>query len=311
LANNQDLKIKIVGTLNTGKSIGEINTAIRGIEQKIKKLKLKIEVDENVLSAFAQFNKQFKQMESIYQNTTSGVLKGNKFQLKSIGEVADGYDKLTKKVEKYNAEQKKISETVTLADKNNIKSKAITTDADGKLVGITETFNAEKELKLKQQALKEEQNLIDQLAKAREKSTIKQREEERKLAEQQAKAINKNLEDKQKEIQKQEELNRKIREQISLYQQTKQIQVADLKNRYGSGIDSDALDKQLKSTMAIDPSSITSMNQLKNIQKDVDLGFKNIQVGAKKASKETMDFGSMMNQAFTKFPIWINNNCPE
>lgn len=196
---NNDLRIKITGVLNTGATIGEINIALKGIEKKINKLKLKVEIDEKVLQSFASFANTFSKLDNAFHDTTKNIINGNKLQLKSIKDTGDGYEKVTKQIEKYNKESKKIGEVTTIADKNNIKTKTIRTDGDGKLLGYTETYNAEKEMQLTKKQADEQQKVIEQIAKAREKSTIKQRQEEKKQSEQQAKAINKNIELSHKE----------------------------------------------------------------------------------------------------------------
>lgn len=302
---NNDLKIKIIGTLNTGKSIGEINDAIKGIEKKINKLKLKVEVDEGVLKSFASFTKTFSKLDNSFNNTTSNIIKGNNIQLKSISEVGDGYEKLTKKVEKYNAEQKKVSETVTLADKNNIKTKTITTNDKGKLVGFTESYNAEKELQLKQKALQEEQKLIEHLANAREKSTIKQREEERKLAEQQAKAINKNLELTQKEKQQEAEKTKQLEHQLDLLRKQANINAQNLQRTHGGFVDNNAIQQYLNSVNSLTSKTPNLNREMQNL----NMQFREISTNAKSSAgamqQSGMSFKEMFSTAMTKFPVWM------
>lgn len=201
-----DLRIKIVGTLNTGKSIGEINSALRGIEQKINKLKINIKIDDKALSTLNNFSKQVQKIASNgmtidgkgMTNTFSDIEKASKKatgqQLSDLNNVEKGYEQLTKKVEKFNEQRKKVSETNTYSDPKGILTRTETLDGKGKETGSSITYNPEKMRKDLEAQQKAEQALIDKMAKFREKATLKRYSEEKKLAESQAKAINKNTE---------------------------------------------------------------------------------------------------------------------
>jgi uncharacterized protein YpuA (DUF1002 family) len=70
MANN--LKINVVAQLNTGMSINQINSAIKGIEKKVNKLKLKIDIEDRVLNALIAFAKAMQKVNvNITQTTTS------------------------------------------------------------------------------------------------------------------------------------------------------------------------------------------------------------------------------------------------
>jgi uncharacterized coiled-coil DUF342 family protein len=122
-----DLKILITAGLNSGKSIGEINTAIGGIEKKINTLKLNIEVNDKILGTLKNFTEQMKRISDAALNTGKVIeealmpdgtkikrtyfdgLKGefsetikaakesSKSQLASLDEVAAGMIKLSNK----------------------------------------------------------------------------------------------------------------------------------------------------------------------------------------------------------------------
>lgn len=59
---SNELKIKVTGVLNTGSTIGEINTAIRGIEKLVNNIKLKIDIDNKALKNIEKFNENLKKM---------------------------------------------------------------------------------------------------------------------------------------------------------------------------------------------------------------------------------------------------------
>ena len=59
-----DLKVRIIGTLNAGASIGEINTAIKGIEKKINKIKLNVSIDDNLSKNIEKLSKQINNLHA-------------------------------------------------------------------------------------------------------------------------------------------------------------------------------------------------------------------------------------------------------
>ncbi|MFB5759113.1 phage tail tape measure protein [Paenibacillus medicaginis] len=62
---SNDLRILITAGLNTGKSIGEINTAISGLQKKINKLNLKAQVDQNFTTAINSFIKATEKLRTV------------------------------------------------------------------------------------------------------------------------------------------------------------------------------------------------------------------------------------------------------
>lgn len=209
-----DLRIKITGTLNTGASINEINASIKGIEKKINKLKLNIQIDEKVINTLNNFSKQMQKIgKSAFNPDGSGFTKtfndinrqsesSKKKQLSDIEDVSRGFDKLTKKVQNYNAAQKKTSETNTFSDKDGITSRTVKSNGQGQVVGYTDTYNAELMRKQLKKTADEEKQMIEQMAKFREQSTLRRRQEEQKLASAQARAINQNAQLERQEIAK-------------------------------------------------------------------------------------------------------------
>jgi hypothetical protein len=350
-----ELKIKIIGKLNTGATIGEINTAIKGIEKKINQIKLKVDIDQNVLNTVKTFNEQFKKIEQLSKNTgkvieetllpdgtktkrtffdglkgefsetTSQIKKQGKEQLKAVDEIAEGYDKLAKSVERYNSQQKKIGETITVSDSKGINSRTITANNKGKVTGYTDTYNANKEIKEREKVVREEQKLIEQMANFREQSNQRKLQEDRKLAEAQRQAINKNAELERQEIVKSEKArkdyeqwwtkslkDREIKHQKSIdkmtqdlrrYQENAKIDSSKLLRTHSNTVDSTALNNWLKSVNSLNAQTPDLNNKLK----DMSLRFKSIKAEASEAARSSMTFGDMLGQAMTKFPInfWV------
>jgi TP901 family phage tail tape measure protein len=195
-----DLKILVTASLNTGKSIGEINTAIGGIEKKIKGLKLNIEVNDKVLGTLNKFNEQMKKISSAALNTGKVIeeainpdgsrikrtyydgLKGEfseiskaakktaQDQMKSLEEVNGEYNKVLKTVEKYNATQKKIGSKVTLANGNDTRT--VNLNSKDQVVGYTDTTNTAKDDKQTQQLIADKQKLRQELVKLGQQGNV-------------------------------------------------------------------------------------------------------------------------------------------
>lgn len=197
-----DLKILITGNLNVGKSIGEINTAINGIEKKIKSLKVNIEINDKVLSSLNNFTKQMSKISTAALNTGKVIeeainpdgskikrtyydgLKGEfkelateakktaDAQVKSLVEVSKGYEKTTKEIEKYNAAQQKIGGSTTLSNKNGSIKRTINTDANNNVTGFKDTYDYSKDEKQTQQLITEKQKLRQELVKLGETGNV-------------------------------------------------------------------------------------------------------------------------------------------
>lgn len=106
-----DVRMLITGNLNIGKSIKDINVAIKGIEKhpSLKKLKLRVEVDTKVLATLERFNTQMKAMNS--------DLVGSFNEMKKVTETAITPDGTKVTREHYDGLNKTFSETVREADK--------------------------------------------------------------------------------------------------------------------------------------------------------------------------------------------------
>lgn len=178
---NNDLKILINASLNIGKSIDEINTQIKGLQKKVNSLKLNVEVNDKVLSKLQNFSKQMERLKDSALNTGkvieealmpdgtkikrtffdglngefSEVIKKAKQttenlnnQSLSVDDLTEGYKKLIKEVERYNASQKKLGGTITVSDEKGINTRTINVNAKDNATSFKDTYNAAKEEKL-------------------------------------------------------------------------------------------------------------------------------------------------------------------
>jgi TP901 family phage tail tape measure protein len=197
-----DLKILITGSLNIGKSIGEINSAISGLEKRVKSLKVNIEINDKVLSTLNNFNKQFSKISSVARDTGKVIqevlnpdgsktkttyfngLKGefsqistaakqsSKDQVTSLEAVSKEFAKVTKEAEKFNAEQKKIGKTTSLSNETGTVKRTVNTNADGFVTGYKDTYDYAKDSKLTQQLVTDKQKLRQELVKLGETGNV-------------------------------------------------------------------------------------------------------------------------------------------
>jgi TP901 family phage tail tape measure protein len=147
---NNNLKISVVATLNTGLSIGEINSAISGIEKKIKALKLKVEINDGVLSTLNNFAKQMEKVSSaslkanhIIQEANKKTNSSAKEEIRTVEDLTERYKKLTNEVNKYSRDGKLKSTTSTFQDEKG-NARVINTNAKGDVTGYKDLENYEK-----------------------------------------------------------------------------------------------------------------------------------------------------------------------
>jgi TP901 family phage tail tape measure protein len=197
-----DLKILITGSLNIGKSIGEINSAISGLEKKVKSLKVNVEINDKVLSTLNNFNKQFSKISSVARDTgkviqevlnpdgsktkttyfnglkgefsqiTTAAKQSAKEQVTSLEEVSKEFAKVTKEAEKFNAAQKKIGATTNLSNETGTVKRTVNTNADGNVTGYKDTYDYAKDSKLTQQLVTDKQKLRQELVKLGETGNV-------------------------------------------------------------------------------------------------------------------------------------------
>lgn len=152
-----DLRVEITGVLNTGKSIGEINTAIRGIEKKINALKLNVKVDDKTTKTLQDFSKAMEKMRVTQQNLQRAykeeqtVIKQLDGSTKTVtrqylknGEIIDKtrvkIDEKTKATERQAEATGKLASELTNLGK--IEQRVTKQDGNGNVTGKTEKYNA-------------------------------------------------------------------------------------------------------------------------------------------------------------------------
>jgi TP901 family phage tail tape measure protein len=142
----ENLKILITGTLNTGSTIGEINAQLKGIEKKINKLKLNVQVNDNVLDTLNRFAKQMERVSTASLKTGNDIKssmknanQGANDQIKTLKELSAGYEKLSVQVKKY-ADGSTKSITTTMKDAQG-NGRVVTQDSAGNVVNYKDINN--------------------------------------------------------------------------------------------------------------------------------------------------------------------------
>jgi Phage-related minor tail protein len=313
---NNDLKIKIVGSLNTGKSIGEINTAIKGIEKKINKLNINLNLDKDALKMVKTFNEQFKKIEQLSSKTGKIIeqtilpdgtkvkrtffdgIKGEfsqvideanktKESVENLGESAGksfknqsgDINKLTDDYKQLARETKKYNEQLEQVGNSKVFKNGDNTlriDTNGDTTKLTETLNPEKAAEAKRKEVEARKKLESEY----EQWWLKNLKEQN-LAH--------------------EKSTQKMAQDVKNYQKSAQIEYDKLKSTHRKTVNHKDLDEWLTATKKLDP----SLDGYKQSLKETDLWLKKIKADASEAARSSMTFGNMMSQAMVKFPIWM------
>lgn len=188
---NNDLKILITAGLNHGKSIGEINTAIKGIQQKVDKLRLNVEVNDKVLASLNNFSKQMKNIGESARNAgkyveeitnpdgskikrtffdgikedfkqTETAAKKTKVEVGQLVDELDDYGKKIKEIQRLNAKGETIGTTSVFKNNEGILT-SVNADKKGRVTSSQIIDNIE-------QIEKAQQNAIAKVEKAQQKA---------------------------------------------------------------------------------------------------------------------------------------------
>lgn len=134
-----DLKIKITGSLDSSKSVAELNRNIKEIEKKIQSLKLSINIDEKVIKTLDNFskamqkqqeiikdlNKVLREEETVIKKTNGTVEKQITSYLKSGEIIKKNKTIITEKTNAQKEEAKVVNDLTVATDKLGKKQKEI------------------------------------------------------------------------------------------------------------------------------------------------------------------------------------------
>lgn len=340
---NDDLKILITGTLNTGKSIGEINTAIKGIEKKIQSLKLNVDVNPQILKTLTEFNnasqkiqenssrlnKILREEEIVTKNLDGSIDKLNRKYAQN-GEILEKTTKIFDNRKKAtDAETDAINrQKAALENLGDIQKKVTKTNRSGNVTGSSETYkkgttnttvnfdkndnvtgsrtveNIDKERKATE---------LLNLSKQKLKQSLNILNNEGKVSADNLAKLN-NAIDNSSNIQQvkrlEDNLNNlnRIREnenKLELARQQASLNVQKIKTTHGSYVDNDGLNKYTESVNALTPRTANLNQQLKSTSMQFNQVAQNARTAAGAANQAGMSFGEMLSTAMTKFPIWM------
>ncbi|WP_299831193.1 phage tail tape measure protein [uncultured Metabacillus sp.] len=277
---DNSLKILIQGQLDERETIKSINKQLQVIG---KDLKVSIGVNNNELDTLAK--KVGKLQEQINKSNVS--IFGDKDTTKikqlekdfnkilsdsrKLGEVSFNktFDPLTDQLAKFNLTIKKTDGTI-----ERLKYEL------AELAGIKGLDNL---FYMKDKSLVDNSSTVNSLRE-------KQLQNEQK--------INQQIEDRRK---KQAKEISDLEHTIKLYQERAEIQAQGLVSRYKNNIDNPSLEQYLKDIKEISSETPDARKKME----ELSLAYKKIATNARIASKDSIDFGDALNQAFTKFPIWM------
>ncbi len=333
------LKIKIVGSLNTGATIGEINTAIKGIEKKIASLKLNITVDEKVSKTLSDFSKAMENHKKIAQDLNrvikeektitkdaDGTIREKIRQHLKSGEIIDKeIEKINKKNKATKQEQEEIGKLISEYDKLGQKQKEITRqNAKGQVTGGSEkyrnnftdtTYKSNKDGKLTSTTTVEN---LDQQRKAIEQLNqkllqLKQTGEiSEKTLQRMATAINstqsvqeidkiRNRLNTLDSAVKTRQSNKEIEKQIELYKRSAEIQARTLQSSHSKTVNNADLNAYLNSIRQLNAQT----PQLQHRMRQLALDFREVSGAARESARSSMTVMDAFRTAMVKFPVWM------
>jgi len=250
-----DLLILITATLNTGKSIGEINAAIKGIEKKINKLKLRVEVPQDFqkhVESFINAAEKLKKVSDEQKRVVSETIKEFEY--------ADGTTK--KIIQRQLADGQIITSTTEKIKEQTKTVQQLSDDVERLGLEYQKTYRVNKDgTQILTQEIRQTEDLNRQIIKYNE----------------QGKVTSNIIKDN---IGQREKYNKNLEHTIKLYQQQARINVDDLTRRFGEDIDHNALSKWLDDVNSLNrsvPDVDKRMKELSTSLKEIETNAKRIQ----------------------------------
>lgn len=153
MPNKDDLRILINAVLDEKLNTDSINKQLKRIQRNLNKIRVNIQIDENLVKTLNNFSQQFNKIETLAKNTgkvvTESILPdGTKVKMTTFDGMQKGFQQI---VEEAKDTKKVLDQTVKSTDKSNeafnneIKTVKQLTDEVGKLTKQTELYNAKRE----------------------------------------------------------------------------------------------------------------------------------------------------------------------
>jgi hypothetical protein len=318
-----DLRLKIIGTLNVGATIGEINTALKGIEKKINKLKLNVELDDKIVKTLTDFskamenhrvvakdlNKVIREEKEILKDV-NGVTKEITKQYLKSGEIIEKVKTITdKRTESTKKETKAVGELIDATTKLGQKQKEVQKfDGKGNLTGGSQTFkdgsigttiNYNNERKVTGSTVADTSGKT--LDKTRE-SLVKLYDQGKLTTDMFNKlnnAINGARNAKEIDKVRQAVINLNKEADNKTLQEKLISNSKNLLRTHSKTVDGSGVNALIKSLEKIDPTATNAGNSLKHMEKQL----KSFQNSAKETARSSMTMMDAFRTAMVKFPV--------
>lgn len=337
MAGNDDLKIRIVGTLNSKATSDEINSALSKLESKIAKLKLNIQLDDKISKTLADFSKAMENHKKIAQDLNKVIKEEKQVTKDADGVIREKIRQHLKSGEIIEKEitrtNKKIKATQDETSAINNQNKAIQrqgellknkyqTDAQGnsKLKSqvykdgtTTTTVNTQTGTSTSVRNIEQETSATKSLSQSKKelRATLSQLNNEGKVSSENLTKLNraidnsKNIQQVQRLSENLKNLNR-IREtehKLDLARQQAQINAQRIQTTHGGFVDTRALQQYVDSVNNLTPRTANLNQQLQKSATQFGQVAQNARTAAGAAQQAGMSFGEMLSTAMTKFPI--------
>lgn len=328
MAGNNDLKILITGSLNSSATVNEINGALKNIEKKIETIKLNVEIDKNVSKTLSDFTKAMEnhkkiasdlnkvvREEKVVTKEADGAIKEKIRQHLKSGEIIEKeIERINKKNNATNQEIEQTGKLISELDKLGKKQKEVQRfDGQGNLTGGSQTFkdgftnttvNYNKTGNLTGSTVIQNPAQQEQAVNRIRESLVKLFNQG-KVNEAFFKNFNKVINGAKnvQEIEKVQKALERVQHATSNQDLQKKL-ISDaqtLMRTHKNTVDTEGMNKLVASMNQLNPASHNATNNLVNMQNQLK-GFQN---QAREAARSSMTFGDMLQQAFTKFPIWM------
>ncbi|MGD6896109.1 phage tail tape measure protein [Bacillus infantis] len=265
-----DMNILITGYLDETKTTNIINQQLRRIE---KKLKLNIGVDNKQLAGLV------RDVERI-QNKLKG--KVTPISEKDTKQAKVFVDSIEKAIEKYSKlGQVKVDQKINPATKEIEAFKLAVTQADGKVKELQYDLARLKGIQGAGKFALTGETVKDNTASIRERQL------------QQEQQINRQI----------DQQNKKLKHQLEMYKQEASLKAKNLinANQNNKNFDNTAVKNWLNSVNALNTSTPMATQQMDRLR----MQFRNIQADASNSTGQVSRFGSTMENAFGRMPIYM------
>jgi TP901 family phage tail tape measure protein len=324
MAGNNDLVIKIVGSLNHESTKTEINASLKKIENQISKLNINIQLDDKASKTLADFakamehhkeiakdlNKVMREEKDIFKDA-NGVTKELTKQYLKSGEVIEKVRTITdKRTKATQNETKAVGQLIDATQKLGQKQKEVNKfDGKGNLTGGSQTFkdgstdttyNFNKDRRLT--GLNVADNSGKNLDKTREALT--KLYDQGKITEDVFKKFNTSIDGARnaREIDKVRQSFANLTREVDNKELQKKItdNANTLLRTHKNTVNSTGVNDIISSVSKIDPSAKSASNGLRLLESQLN----SYKLSAKEASRMSLSFISQLKIAMARVPLW-------